>query len=109
MRARSIFASGVLFLSMVALGNAKSWDIVVGSATRAGSVTLPAGNYSVKLNNNQAQFTSDSGKTFTVAVKVENAAKKYDQTAVQTQTQGDTQVMQSIDLGGSTQQLDFGE
>ena len=94
---------------MVAMGSAKSWDIMVDSATKAGNVVLPAGNYSVKLNNNQALFTSESGKKYTVAVKVENAAKKYDQTTVQTEKQGDAQVIQSIDLGGTTEKLDFGE
>ena len=109
MKLRSFLASGALFLSMVAMGSAKSWDIMVDSATKAGNVVLPAGNYSVKLNNNQALFTSESGKKYTVAVKVENAAKKYDQTTVQTEKQGDAQVIQSIDLGGTTEKLDFGE
>jgi len=109
MKARSILAGGALFLSMVAMGSAKSWDITVDSGTKAGNIVLPAGNYSVKLNNNQALFTSGSGKKYTVPVKVENAAKKFDQTTVQTEKQGDTQVIQSIDLGGTTEQLDFGE
>ena len=109
MRTRTLLAGGALFLSLVAIGSAKSWDIMVDSATKAGNVVLPAGNYSVKLNNNQALFTSESGKKYTVAVKVENAAKKYDQTTVQTEKQGDAQVIQSIDLGGTTEKLDFGE
>jgi hypothetical protein len=110
MRTRVFLASGALFLSLVAIGSAKSWDIVVSSTTKAGSVMLPAGSYSVKLNNNQAFFKeANSGKTYSVPVKVENADHKYSDTSVQTSKQGPTQVMESIDLGGTTEKLEFGE
>jgi hypothetical protein len=105
-----MFATGALLLSIVAIGSAKSWDIVVDNNTKAGSVVLPAGSYSVKLNNNQATFTSENGKKFTVPVKVDTAAtKKYDATEVRTTKQGDTSVIQSIDLSGTTEELQFGE
>ena len=63
----------------------------------------------MKLDNNQALFISDSGKKFTVPVKIENAAKKYSDTVVETSKQGDANVIQSIDLGGTTQKLEFTE
>jgi|ERR1039458_5179538 hypothetical protein len=109
MRAKTFLASGLLSLAMVVIGSAKSWDIMVDSPTKAGNVMLPAGNYSVKLDNNQAILKSDSGKTYTVPVKVEQAGHKYSQTAVETQKEGDTSVIQSIDLGGTTDKLEFGE
>jgi hypothetical protein len=99
-----------MLLSLVAIGSAKSWDIMVDSATMAGSVTLPAGSYRVKLDNNQAMFTStDSGKSYNVPVKIENKEKKFSQTAVETSKQGDNTVMKTIDLGGTTEELEFGE
>lgn len=110
MKIKTLFATGAMLLSFVALGSAKSWDIVVDSNTKVGTTVLPAGSYSVKLNNNQAQFTSENGKRFTVPVKVSNgSAKKYDATEVKTAKQGDTNVIQSIDLSGTTQELQFGE
>jgi hypothetical protein len=110
MKIKTLFVSGALLLSLVAIGSAKSWDIVVDANTKAGNVMLPAGNYSVKLANNEALFISDSGKKFTVPVKVDSgAAKKYDATEVKTATQGDTHVIQAIDLSGTTQELQFGE
>lgn len=110
MKVKSLFASGVLLLSLAALGSAKSWDIVVDNNTKAGNVMLPAGQYSVKLNNNQAQFTSDSGKKFTVPVKVNTSAtKKYDSTEVKTTKQGGTNVIEAIDLSGTTNEIQFGE
>ena len=110
MKIKSLIASGALLLSLVAIGSAKSWDIVVDANTKAGSVVLPAGNYSVKLDNNQAMFISDSGKKYTVPVKIDTgAAKKYGATEVKTEKHGDTNVIQAIDLGGTTQELQFSE
>ena len=111
MKIKTLFASGALLLSLVAIGSARSWDIVVDNNTKAGTVMLPAGNYTVKLNNNQAMFTSENGKKFTVPVKVNSnsAAKKYDETEVKTAKQGDTNVIQAIDLSGTTDELQFGE
>ena len=110
MKIKTFLATGALLLSFVALGSAKSWDIIVDANTKAGGVSLPAGNYSVKLTNNQALFVSESGKTITVPVKVTNgAAKKYDQTEMKTAKEGDTNVIHAIDLGGTTEELQFGE
>jgi hypothetical protein len=110
MKMKTMFATGALLLSLVAIGSAKSWDIVIDNNTKAGNVVLPAGSYNVKLNNNQAVFTSENGKKFTVPVKVDTgAAKKYDATEVRTTKQGDTSVIETIDLSGTTEQLQFGE
>ena len=95
---------------MVAIGSAKTWDISVHSDTKAGGTLLPAGEYRVKLDNNQATFTETrSGKHFTVAVKVQQGDRKYDATAVETVKDGGTDVIQHIDLGGTTEELQFGE
>ena len=111
MKIKTMFATGALLLSLAAIGSAKSWDIVVDGNTKAGNVMLPAGNYTVKVNNNQAMFTSENGKKFTVSVKVNasSAAKKYDQTEVKTAKQGETSVIQAIDLSGTKDELQFGE
>jgi len=110
MKMKTMFATGALLLSLVAIGTAKSWDIVIDSSTKAGTVMLPAGNYTVKLNNNQALFTSEDGKKFTVPVKVNTGAtKKYDATEVRTAKQGETTVIQAIDLSGTNEELQFGE
>jgi len=110
MRTRAFLAGGALFLSLVAVGSAKSWDISVVSPTKTGNVMLPKGDYSVKVNNDQATFRDvDSGKTYSVPVKIETADHKYSQTAVETHQQGDTPVMQCLDLGGTTEKLEFGE
>jgi hypothetical protein len=110
MQIKTFFATGALLLSLVAIGSAKSWDIVVDNNTKVGTTALPAGSYTVKLNNDQALFISDSGKKFTVPVKVSNdSAKKFDATEVRTTKDGDTNVIKAIDLGGTTEELKFDE
>jgi len=108
MKTKTLLASGAMLLSMVAIGSAKTWDIVVDSATRAGAVTLPAGNYSVKLKNSEAVFKADSGKTYNVPVKVEQNNRKFDETTVQSTNQNGNQVMQEIRLGGTADKIEFG-
>src|SRR6202035_5295000 len=98
MKIKTFFATGALLLSLVAIGSAKSWDIVVDANTKVGTTVLPAGSYTVKLANKQAQFTSETGKKFTVPVKVSNdSSKKYDATEVRTAKDGETNVIQAID------------
>jgi hypothetical protein len=111
MKTKTLFATGALLLSLVAIGSAKSWDIYVDNNTKAGNVVLHAGNYSVKLDNNQAIFVAEDGKKFTVPVKVNatSATKKYNETEVKTSKQGDTAVIHAIDLSGTTEELQFGE
>jgi hypothetical protein len=110
MKIKSFLATSAMLLSLAAIGSAKSWEIIVDSNTKAGGVSLPAGNYTVKLDNNQALFTSDSGKKFTVPVKIDNgSAKKFSQTEVKTLKEGDTNVIHEIDLSGTTEELQFSE
>jgi phosphoribosylformylglycinamidine (FGAM) synthase-like amidotransferase family enzyme len=109
MKVKTFLAAGAMLLSLVAIGSAKSWEIVVDSNTKAGTVALPAGSYTVKIDNNQAKFISENGKTFTVPVKVSNGSAKYGETTVKTEKQGETTVIQSIDLSGTTEELQFGE
>jgi len=108
MRSTWLLTCTGLFLSLVTVGSAKSWDITVDSAAKAGTVQLPAGDYRVKLNGNEAVFTaSESGKSYTVPVKIEKAAKKYDQTAVVNTKQGNLEVIENIELGGTNSEIEF--
>lgn len=110
MKGKLLLAGAALFFAVVAVGSAKSWDIKVDSAATAGTLQLPAGNYTVKLNGDHAVFTSDqSGKQFSVAAKIEKSATKFDDTAVENVMRGNTEVIESIELGGTTTKLEFGE
>jgi hypothetical protein len=94
------------FTSSVA--SAKSYDITLASPTMIGKTELKAGAYSVKVNGPNAIFTSEEdGKSFTETAKVETVSRKYDQTAIETTTKGDTDYLIAIELGGSKTKLEF--
>jgi hypothetical protein len=109
MKIKTFLVTGALLLMLAAMGSAKSWSIVVDSNVKVGNAILPAGSYTVKVNNNEALFTSESGKKITVPVKIANGSTKYLDTTVRTQKQGDTSLIHAIDLGGTTEELQFGE
>jgi hypothetical protein len=108
MKYKSLVAGAVLCLAAATVGSARSWDISVDYTAKAGNTTLPAGDYTVKLNGNQAKLTAeDSGKTYIVPVKIVNVERKYLDTAVVSVETGGTELIQSIELGGTTTELEF--
>ena len=48
-----------------------------------------------------------SSKKYSVPMKVENAAKKFDYTKIETTNSGNVDTLKDIQLGGSTTQIDF--
>jgi len=80
----------------------------VGYAAQAGNVQLPAGHYSVTLDGNQAVFTAaGSGNTYNVPARLEKSTQRYDRTAVEGKIQGNIEVIDAIDLGGTADRLEF--
>jgi uncharacterized protein YdbL (DUF1318 family) len=105
---KSLLLSGILALSSLAFAYSKTYEITLSNATKAGSVQLKAGSYNVKLDGDKAVFTDvNTDKRFTVPVKTENAAKKFDETRVDTTSDGKVDTLKDIQLGGSTTQVDF--
>lgn len=110
MKSRSLLAAGALALATLSVASAKTWDIMLSGNVKAGSVQLAPGEYKVKVNGTNAVFTDvNNGKSTTTPVKIQNADKKHDQTAVETTQTNTGQEMKAIELGGSTETLEFGE
>ena len=110
MKALSLLSGGAILLSLVAVADARSWDVAMDSTAKAGNVQLPAGDYSVKLDSGQALFrASDSGKTYRVPVKVEQSPRKFAETELLSKMQGNTEIVESIRLRGTTTELEFGK
>ena len=69
---------------------------------------LKSGSYDVKVDGDKAIFTDvNSSKKYSVPVKLENAAKKFEYTKVETTNGGKADVLKDIQLGGSTTQVNF--
>ena len=110
MNIKSLFLVGALALSSLSIANAKDYHFTLDNSAKAGNVVLKAGEYKVKLEGADAVFTDvRTNQTFTTPVKVDNAGKKHDMTAVETNVQNGTERIRAIELGGSTETLEFGD
>jgi hypothetical protein len=110
MSTKSLLFLGVLAFSTLSIANTKSYHVTLHEAAMVGSVALSSGDYRVKVEGSNAIFTgAEAGQSFTVPVKVENAPKKYENTAVESTKQGDSVQIKSIEFGGSDVKLDFGD
>lgn len=110
MTAKSFLFTGALVLSSMTALYARSYHIGIADPVQVGGVQLQPGAYTVKLQGSNAVFTSaGSARSFTAPVRVENGGYKFSVTAVGTSRQGDMEEIRSIELGGSTNTLEFGE
>jgi hypothetical protein len=110
MTKKSLLVTGALVLSSFSIMYAKSYDLVFSNPVKAGNLELKPGEYKLTVKGNTAQFTNLlDDKTYTAPVKIENATKKHDVTAVDSNRQDGTDQIQKIELGGSTTNLEFGE
>jgi len=108
MTTKTLLLIGTLALASIA--SAKSYDITLSAPAKAGSLQLAAGEYSVSAMGNIAVFTSaETGKKFIAIVKSEEAAQKFDITAVDCKTTGGDERITSVELGGSSTKLELGE
>ena len=105
MKMRMLVAFAVLGLSVA---SAKSYQITLGSVTKAGNVSLKPGKYDVAVDAEKIRFTDvSSGKSVETQGTVVNAEKKFGNTAINaTQVDGATQINE-IMLGGTTTKIRF--
>ncbi len=104
-KAAYLFAVVVFGLS---IASAKSYQIKIDNACKAGNVELKPGTYSVQLDASKVRFTDvDSRQTVEADAKVVTADKKYNQTLVSTKQVNGAMQISEIDLGGSKTRLEF--
>ena len=107
MKSRILFVAGLLSISVLAFAS-KTYEISLANTTKAGNVELKAGAYRVKVNGSTAVFTSmSSDQEYTVEVKTESAARKFEETRLEANHDGSLDTLKDIQLGGSTTQIDF--
>jgi hypothetical protein len=105
-----IASVGALGLVSLGIASAKSYDIFLNGRSMVGNTELKAGEYKLKVEGTQAVFTDvGSSKTWTAPVKVGNDTRKFDQTVVESTSQGDMAHINAIDLAGSHTKLEFGQ
>ncbi len=110
MTVKSLLFVGALTLASLGIASAKTYDITLDHATKAGANELKPGEYKVKVEGSQAVITGEQdAKSVTVPVKVQTRDKKFPYTTVETTNQGGMDTIQAIDLGDSTTRLAVGQ
>ena len=107
---KSLLLIGTLALSTLALAGPKTYDLVLSSPLKAGSVQLAPGDYKVSIEGSNVVFTdAQTRKALSVPVKIENADHKYNATTLDTIKHADSEQLNAIELGGSKIKLEFGQ
>jgi predicted glycosyltransferase involved in capsule biosynthesis len=108
MKTTSVLLAGVLAIFTLSYASAKTYDISLASAVKAGSAQLKAGAYKLTVDGNKVTFVDVKSKqSFTTDGKIENAPKSYDFTRLDTATEGGATVVKDIEVGGSKIKIDF--
>ena len=108
MKLKSLVLAGVMAIFTMSVALAKTYDISFSTPTKVGSVQLKPGDYRMAVNGTKATFTDvNTLKTITTTVKVETTDTKFDETKVNTTTDGGASVVKDIEIGGSKMKLDF--
>ena len=102
---RSLILFAVLGLSAA---YAKTYDITLDSAVKAGSVELKPGKYSLALmEDSKVRFTSANGQAVETSAKLSTVEKKFSATQIDLKQVNGTAQINEIDLGGTKTKIQF--
>ena len=108
MRPKTVLLAAVLALFALTLASAKTYSITFSNNMKIGTVQLKPGDYKLAVDGSKATFTDlKSKQTFTTDTKVENTQKSFENTRVDSSTDGATTVVKDIEVGGSKLKLGF--
>jgi hypothetical protein len=92
----------------LSVASAKTYSVTLASPVTVGNKQLRPGDYKVKLNGSTAVFTNtETRKTLEANVKVEQANRKFNQTAVESTKTGGVDRLNAIELRGTSTKLEF--
>ncbi|MCS7314061.1 MAG: hypothetical protein RMI94_07200 [Bryobacterales bacterium] len=105
MRVRYLIA---ILLVCASLLLAKTYTITLSEPSRVAGAELKPGNYSLKVEGDKAIFLDRTRKPVVEAtVRIENAARKFEATAIEFRKESGQNRIQAISLGGSKMKLLF--
>ena len=98
----------VFAVAALSVAGAKSYDLTFDQPALVGSVQIPAGHYSLKVDASTIHFKNlDTGKTIDATGKTGTASSKFDSTSSTSNAQNGTLKVKEIDLGGTTTKIEF--
>jgi hypothetical protein len=108
MKKKLSLLAAVLTLATISFASAKTYQISITHPSVAGKQELIPDEYRVKVDGTNATFTDlRTSKSFVVPVKIETGDRKFKMTAVDSTTEGSSERIKSIELGGSSTRIDF--
>jgi hypothetical protein len=109
MSTKSLLMVALLVALTVVFASAKTYQITLPEQSVASGIKLKAGEYNVSVDGPAAVFTNvDTSRRITVPVKIEKAQAKHSETSVTTTAHNGSQEIESIELAGTYDTLQFG-
>ncbi len=97
-----------LALAGLSIASAKTYTLTIDRPSMVGTTQLQPGDYRLKVEGSTALLTNNrDGKEVKANVKVENAAKKFEYTAIESRQEGDVNHIKDVHLGGTRMTIDF--
>jgi len=110
MSRKSLLSVAALALAMISVASAKTYNVVISAPVKVGPVQLTPGEYKMQVDDTDVVFTdTQTHKSVAVPVLIENATKTYKSTEVNTAKRGGLEQIKTIELGGTTTKLEFGQ
>jgi len=104
-----VFRSLILFTGLcLSIASAKTYEITLDSAVKAGSVELKAGKYNLALmEDSKIRFTSANGQSVETSAKLSTVDKKFPSTQIDLKQLNGVSQINEIDLGGTKTKIQF--
>lgn len=105
---KSVILAAALGLASMTFASAKTYNLTLSSATKAGNTQLAAGDYRLSLEGHVATFTNvNTHKSVMLLVHTTPAAATSEHNAVDLKNENGAQRIETIELENSTLWLSF--
>jgi hypothetical protein len=92
----------------LSVAGAKSFEITLDTAAKAGSAELKPGKYNlVLMEDSKVRFTSSNGQAIETSAKMSTAERKFSATQIDLKQMNGTAQINEIDLGGTKTKIQF--
>jgi hypothetical protein len=105
---KSLFLAVLLTFASLVFA-AKSYDLTFNGPTKVAGVEFRGGTYSVRVAGDKVIFKDEHSKEVSVSAKLENGAKKFNYTYVESSAKDGKETVKMIHLAGSNTTIEFGD
>ena len=104
-----MFRSLILFAALgLSVAGAKTFEITLDTAAKAGSVELKPGKYNlVLMEDSKVRFTNANGQALETSAKMSTVEKKFSSTQIDLKQGNGAAQINEIDLGGTKTKIQF--